>query len=655
MKTPARHQNTPLLGTLRVLIVEDSELDTRLMVRELERFGYAVQWQRVDTADGLQAALDREPWEIVLADFSLPRFSGLEALNMVRARHPDLPFLLISGTIGEDTAVAAMRAGASDYLLKDRLTRLGPAVQHGLREAAERRARHTAEDVLRRLYHAVEQCPAVVVITDLEGRIEYANPRFTVASGYTLEEVRGQNPRILKSGQTPPAEYARLWKTVSSGGEWRGEFANRTKHGGLYWEAASISPVRDATGRITHYVKVAEDISERKQAEESLRKLEAHLRQAQKMEALGELAGGIAHDFNSFLGAVIINAQLAQAAAAANPAVAEHLDLVIAAARQAAGLARQMLTFSRRDQQQLCPLQLGPVVQEALRFLQATLPENVELTVDLPATGRAVLADAAQVQEAVINLWTNACRGAGGRITVSLADFDVDAEGSDPVSGLPPGRYVRVTVRDNGCGMPPEVQNRIFEPFFTTKSEGQGTGLGLPVVRRIMAAHQGVISVESRPHEGTTCQLLFPENPQAAGAAGLAEAPAFGHGECVLLVDDHALCRDAMQGLLESLGYRVTALGNPRAALETFRRRPEDFDVVVTDLSMKEMNGAELARQLLTARPSIPIILSSGYELAGAAQEVRRLGVRDVLTKPVERNRLAASVARALLPRETKI
>jgi len=657
---PATRQETPLpdrvsrSGALRTLIVEDSELDAELMVRELERFGYAVVWQRVDTPAGLTAVLDREPWEIVLADYSLPRFSGLEALELVRIRDQELPFILISGTIGEDTAVAAIRAGANDYLLKDRMARLGPAVQHSLQEADERRARRQAEDVLRQLYHAVEQSPAGIMITDLEGRIEYANPRFTAVSGYTLGEVRGQNSRILKSGQMPLAEYARLWKTVSAGGEWRGEFANRTKHGGMYWEAASISPVRDAAGRITHYVKVAEDVTERKRVEETLRKLESHLRRAEKMEALGELAGGIAHDFNSFLGAIIMNTQLARAACAANAPAAERLDLVIAAGRQAAGLARQMLTFSRRDQRRLCPVQLGPVVQEALRLLQATLPVNVEVEIDIPSTGRTVLADAAQVQEAVINLWTNAChacRNAGGRITVSLADCDVDADANGLYSGLPPGRYVRLTVRDNGCGMAPDVQERIFEPFFTTKPDGQGTGLGLPVVQSIMLAHQGAIAVKSRPQEGTACHLLFPEEPQGAGAADLPEAPAVGHGECVLLVDDHALCRDAVQGLLESLGYRVTASGSPRAALETFRNRPDDFDLVFTDLSMNEMNGAELARQLLTARPTIPIILSSGYELAGAANQVRHLGVREVLTKPVERNRLAASVARALTPR----
>ncbi len=639
---------------LRVLIVEDSELDAALMLRELERFGFSVAGQRVDTAAGLTAALDSGSWEIVLADFSLPCFSGMEALELVQARALDLPFILVSGTIDEATAVAATRTGVSDYLLKDRLARLGPAVELALREADERRARQQAEDVLRRLYHAVEQCPATVVITDLEGRIEYANPRFTAVSGYALEEVRGQNPSILKSGQTTPAEYARLWKTIASGGQWRGEFANRTKDGRLYWEAAAISPVRDSTGRIAYYVKVAEDVTERKRVEETLRKLESQLRQAQKMEALGELAGGIAHDFNSFLGAIIMNAQLAQAACPAGSMPAEHLDRVIAAGRQAAGLARQMLAFSRRDEQPRRALQLGPVVQETLRLLEATRPAQVEVEINISGDGRIVLADARQIQEAVINLWTNAChacRDAGGRIVVSLTDLDVEARASGPDGELPAGRYVRLTVRDTGCGMSPEVQERLFETFFTTKPEGEGTGLGLPVVQSIMLAHQGSIAVESRPQEGTAVHLLFPEHaPEATMIAPPAALPC-GRGQRIMLVDDHAIFRDAVQRMLESLGYRVTAFGSARQALAAFRAHPDDFDLVFTDLSMREMNGAELSRQLLDARPAVPVILSSGYELTGLAEQVRSLGVREVLAKPVQRDRLAESVARALSPR----
>jgi len=637
---------------LRVLLVEDSEIDADLTIRELRRSGYDPIWERVDTPEACQAALVRQPWDLVLADYSMPRFSGLDALELVKASGLELPFILVSGTIGEETAVSAMRAGAYDYLLKDRLIRLGAAVQRSLQEAEQRRASHAAENRLRLLFHAVEQSPASITITDVAGNIEHVNPRFTDLTGYTLDEVRGKNPRVLKSELTSPAEYARLWKTITTGGEWRGELANRKKNGELYWESAAISPVRDNAGGILHFVKVAEDITQRKRADESLRALEAQLRQAQKMEALGELAGGIAHDFNSFLGAIIVNAQLARSGAATDAQTAEYLDRAISASRQAAGLARQMLAFGRRDEQQRRPIQLGPAVQEALRLLEASLPAGVEVAVDIPPRVRTVLADAAQIQQVVVNLWTNACHALparGGQITVTLADVDMDAETAAKHPDLHPGPYVRLTVQDNGHGMRPEEQEQIFEPFFSTKAAGHGTGLGLPVVRTIMTGHEGAIVVESRPGAGTSMQAFFPEQPGVAAVeADVATPLPQGGGERILLVDDHALVRDAMRSLLIHLGYRVTVFGKPQEALAAFRSHPDDFDLVLTDLSMREMNGAELARELLATRREIPIIISSGYELAGMAQHMRDLGIRDILAKPVQRDHLAAALKRAL-------
>ncbi|MCU0982206.1 MAG: response regulator, partial [Pirellulaceae bacterium] len=632
----------PAAGELRVLIVEDSEIDAQLLVRELQRFGYAPEWERVDDPKALQAALVRQSWDLVLADYSMPRFSGLDALDLVNASKLGVPFILVSGTIGEETAVSAMRAGASD----------GAAVRRSLLEAEQRRARRQAEDRLRLLFHAVEQSPAMITITDPAGSIEYVNPRFTTLTGYTLDMLLGRNSRILKSGHTSPAEYERLWKTIAAGGEWWGEFSNRRKNGELFWESAAISPVRDDLGQITHFIKVAEDITERKRMDEALRKLESQLRRAQKTEALGELAGGIAHDFNNFLGAVIMNAQLARSTGAPDTQNAEYLDQVIAASRQAAGLARQMLTFSRRGEQRRCPIQLGPPVLETLRLLRASLPAGSEVEIDVRPGGRMVLADAAQVQQVVVNLWTNACHAlaeSGGRIVVSLADVDVDTEMAAQHSGLTAGPYVRLTVRDSGCGMPPEIQEQIFEPFFSTKPEGQGTGLGLPVVQSIMTGHQGAIVVDSRPQAGTAMHLFFPaERPAAAAAPALEKPPPGGSGERILLVDDHALVRDAMRSLLEQLGYRAIDFGRPLEALAAFRAHPHDFDLVLTDLSMSEMNGAELARELLIARPDIPVIISSGYELAGVAQHLRDLGIREVLTKPIQREGLAAALMRAL-------
>ncbi len=650
------NQSRPPAAVLRLLIIEDSEIDAQLMVHHVREFGYATVWDRVDDLVALQVALSREAWDIALCDFTLPQFNGLAALETIRSAAPDLPVILVSGTIGEEVAVAAMRAGAYDYLLKDRLTRLGAAVQRSLQEAEQRQARRRTEDQLRLLFHAIEHSTATIVITDTAGRIEYANPHFTHVTGYPLDAVRGKNPRLLKSDRMAPAEYARLWKTVQAGGEWRGEFCNRKRTGELFWESASISPVRDHDGRITHFVKVAEDITHRKQADEAFRKLDAQLRQAQKLEALGELAGGIAHDFNSFLGAIVTNLQLARSGIDAESQTAEYLDRATTASRQAAGLARQMLSLSRRDEPCRRFIRLGPVVRDTLRLLEASLPHGVQAAIDIESAKQSVLSDPAQIQQVLVNLWTNACHAAEGhgkRIAVNLAEVDVDAETAGRHAGLHPGPYVRLTVQDDGCGMAPEVLERVFEPFFTTKPEGKGTGLGLSVVQSIVSSHQGAVAVESRVGLGTTVHLFFPGHPSAKADAVTSVAAAEkslprGHGEHILLVDDHALVQDATRNLLEHLGYRATVFGSPLKALEEFRESADDFDLVLTDLSMREMNGAELAREILAIRPTIPIIVSSGYELGGIRTLIRDLGIREVLAKPVERDRMAATLARAL-------
>lgn len=257
--------------TLRVLLIEDSEPDAGLILHEIRRHGYRVHHQRVSDAASLQEALAAHTWDLILADYCLPRFTGLQALELVKARGRDIPFIVVSGNIGEDVAVGAIKAGAHDYLLKDRLARLGTAIERELREAEARRSRRQTEEQLRKLSQAVEQGPAVVCITDPSGTIEYVNPRFTEVTGYTPPEVVGQSARLLKSGRCTLAEYEHLWNTISHGDTWRGSFLNRRRDGSQYWESATITPIRDNTGTITHYLKLAEDITGQKAAEQRIR------------------------------------------------------------------------------------------------------------------------------------------------------------------------------------------------------------------------------------------------------------------------------------------------------------------------------------------------------------------------------------------------
>jgi PAS domain S-box-containing protein len=270
-------ETTPKKTNLRALLVDDSEFDTELLVRELQDSGYTVAHQRVDTAQALQAALAQSPWDLVISDYKMPRFGGLQALELVKASGLDLPFILVSGAVGEELAVAAMRAGADDYLVKGRLARLGPAVDRELRDAADRRARRESDEQVRQLSHAVHQAPVSLIITDTAGTIEYVNPKFAEVTGYSFEEVRGKNPRILKSGEVAAAVYKELWDTIAAGREWRGVLHNRRKNGELFWESLSITSIRNAAGTITHYLAAVEDITARRQAEEERREQAALL------------------------------------------------------------------------------------------------------------------------------------------------------------------------------------------------------------------------------------------------------------------------------------------------------------------------------------------------------------------------------------------
>jgi PAS domain S-box-containing protein len=263
---------------VRILHIEDDDADSELAKTTIESAGLVCQIKRVQERAEFSNALTQQEFDIILADFQLPSFDGMSALTMVREQKIDVPFIFLSGTMGEDAAIEGLTEGATDYVLKQRMTRLVPAIRRALRDAENHRELQRSEAALRKLSRAVEQSPASIVIADTEGHIEYVNPKFTAVSGYSKEDVLGQNPRILKSGELPPERYRHLWETITSGKEWRGEFHNRKKNGDLYWESASISPIFDPRGQISHYVAVKEDITERKQAEEKLREQEETLR-----------------------------------------------------------------------------------------------------------------------------------------------------------------------------------------------------------------------------------------------------------------------------------------------------------------------------------------------------------------------------------------
>jgi len=596
---------------LNALVVDDSEVDAELSVHELGRSGFDVRWRRVDTAIDMAAALAAETWDVVLSDFRMPQFSGIEALALVHGRDRDLPFILVSGAVGEDLAVEIMRGGAHDYVSKDKLSRLAPAVRRELREAQTRRAHRRAEHELRKMALVVEQIPSVVVITDLEGQIEYANPRFTELTGYSAEEAVGQNPRILKSGYTKPEEYQLLWETVRGGREWRGLFHQRRKDGTIFEEEATIRPMRDEQGRITHYLKVGEDVTAK-------HALEQQFRQAQKMEAVGRLAGGVAHDFNNLLTVISGFTEMAMAGLEANDPLRRDLEQVAIAGERGAALTRQLLAFSRKQALEPQSFVLSKVVREAESMVRRLVGEDV--TIDLRALDEddsTVLAEPGQIEQVLMNLVVNArdAMPTGGRLTILTSSLHFDAEAAAQHVKLDPGPYTKLSVADTGHGMSPDVLSKIFEPFFTTKDVGKGSGLGLSTVYGIVSQLGGAIEVFSTPDHGSRFDVYLPVTspvPGATSGTGAALLDAAGT-ETILVVDDEPPVARFAQRLLIAAGYTVLTAHRAGEALVVCEKYTSPIHLVLTDVIMPQMSGRELADRLAQLRPELRVLYMSGY------------------------------------------
>ena len=398
-------------------------------------------------------------------------------------------------------------------------------------------------------------------------------------------------------------------------------------------------------------VATIRDITNRKNAEAHRERLEQQLRQSQKMEAIGTLAGGIAHDFNNILTAILGYAELLRGQVRGQPGIEDRLGEITKAGARAKDLVAQILTFSRRQEHSRTAMALGPAIDEALKLMRAAIPTTIEIDADVDHELPLVLADATQIHQVVMNLASNAAAAMGGgpgRLLVRCRAVDLDAAGAAD-TGLSPGRYVRLSIEDSGCGMPPDVLERIFDPFFTTKGPGEGTGLGLSVVHGIVKAHEGAISVESRVDEGTAFRIYFPalleRQPSRARPRPTAVT---GQGEHVLCVDDEPALVELLRDQLESLGYRVSAYVSPLEALSDFLGHPLDFDVLLTDFTMPGMSGADLAERILKVRPDLPVVMATGYGHVVTEERVRELGVRPLLQKPFSMALLGEAIQDAL-------
>ncbi|MEW5724168.1 MAG: ATP-binding protein, partial [Thermodesulfobacteriota bacterium] len=480
---------------------------------------------------------------------------------------------------------------------------------------------------------------------DIEGNIEYVNPATERVTGYPRDELIGRNPRIFKSGRQDEAFYRNLWETILRGEVWTGRLTNRCKDDALIEQQATISPIRDSSGKISGFVAVRRDVTEQV-------RLESQLVQTQKMEALGTLAGGIAHDFNNILGAILGYTEVALMDTPGDGGARASLGQVLKACERARNLVHQILTFSRKTEQERMPLEVGPIAKECLKFLRASLPATIELRKGVAFRSGKILADPTQIHQVIMNLCTNAAqamRATGGVLELGLDIVTISGQQAHLMDELPPGDYQVLAISDTGPGMIPEVKNHIFEPFFTTKERGEGTGLGLSVVHGIVKGHGGTVNVYSEPGQGAVFKVYLPlvEGRKEAGPAPR-QIPPPGGTERVLFVDDEASLVEVARHMLEFLGYDVTTFTDSREALEMFKSDLAAFDLVVTDQTMPKMTGAELAREMMALRPDLPIILCTGFSHQVDAASARALGIRRLLPKPFTHQEMAEKVREVL-------
>ncbi len=508
--------------------------------------------------------------------------------------------------------------------------------------------RKRAEEDRLLLAAAIEQSGEMVMMTDKEGVIQYVNPAFEHITGYRREEVVGKNPRILKSGKQGSDFYRALWDTLTAGRTWKGHFVNQKKGGGFFEEEATIFPVRDLSGEITHYVSVRRDITEQL-------KTEKQLFQAQKMEAIGTMAGGIAHDFNNILGAISGYTEISLAKIPPDSRIKYYLEQIHASSRRAINLVRQILEFSRLTENERTPISLIPLIKETIKMLREIIPATIEIRLNARTEADVVLGDATQIYQILMNLCTNAyqaMKDRGGLLEIDLVRIEVGVgDIADALRGLNPGPYLELTVRDTGCGIDPIIRERIFEPFFTTKKIGEGTGLGLSVVHGIISSYHGKITVESRVGGGSAFHVFLPllAETQEAATREPDQPDSDGQGR-ILLVDDEAMLASVTKERLEDRGYAVTARTGSVEALDTFRAHPDQFDLVITDLTMPEMTGIELAEKVMSIRPGIPVILCTGFIDPAIEEKTTKAGIRSIVSKPVNMKRLISLIRNLLTP-----
>ena len=629
---------------LRILHLEDSPADAELVHAMLEAGGIDCEIVRADTASSFASALETGSFNLILADFALPSFGGIEGLELARKVCPEIPFLFVSGSMGEEVAIETLKKGATDYVLKNRLARLVPAIERALEESRTRERRQEAEEALRaseaRYRLLFENNPQPMWVFDSETLAFLAvNSAACHHYGYSRDEFLGMTirdirppedvPELFSGLATEPREYqpARVWKhRVKDGTEIDVEIHSHP----LVFDEREAQLV------------LAVDVTQRTQ-------LEQQLRQSQKIEAIGQLAGGVAHDFNNVLTVILGHCELLLKELKADDRVREDIVEIQVAGERAATLTRQLLAFSRKQLLEPVVLDLNEIVRGLEKMLRRLIPEDIIIRTSLATGSPRILADPGQLEQIIMNLVVNArdAMAEGGHITIETTRVEFDAGYTALHSYATPGPQVMLAVSDTGSGMSRDTQARIFEPFFTTKAQGSGTGLGLSTVYGIVKQSGGSIEVYSEPGQGTVFKIYFSEVADEITARRPSDREPVGPvrgSETILLVEDEDGLRVLARRALEMYGYTVLEGPSAESAMQVSEGHEGAIHLLLTDTVMPGRSGPELARILLTERPEMKVLYMSGYTSEGILRRGPLERAMDFLQKPFTPDALVARV-----------
>jgi two-component system, cell cycle sensor histidine kinase and response regulator CckA len=645
---------------IRLLYVEHNLSDIELLRRHLLRHAPYI---RLEALTSSAQALARLPAkgpvpdvDVLLLDFRLP---GVDALDLLKEfnqiRRLGIPILIVSGQGTEEIAIQAVKLGAMDYLVKsaDYILRLPLAVESVFYRSQAQKERDALRKSEARLRTIIQTEPECVLVADAKSGILELNPAgLAMLEADSLEDCRSRKLTDFVTEEYR-APFRALYAHVLAGKVGTLEFEIRGLKGTRRWLEIHAAAMRDPSGRAETFLGIILDATDRKRNEE-------RMRQHEKMVAIGQLAGGIAHDFNNQLAAILGYAELL-GARIENPEFKPYIETIIKAARRSGDLTKSLLAFSRQGQYQKVPIDIHRLILDTVEMLGRSLDKKIAIRLRLNASPATLLGDPTQIQNALLNLALNArdAMPEGGVLEFATETVAFDppdfipgvpdnGEGDRAAPGLPPGRYLHLSVTDSGSGMTREVKRRLFEPFFTTKPAGKGTGMGLASVFGTMGLHHGSVHVESEVGRGTTFHIHFPlfEEPSepAASDEGSGEPVASMR---ILVVDDEEVLRSVLSDMLKHGGHSVLTAPGGREGLSIYREHWREIDLVILDMVMPDMNGLETLREILAFNPMAKVVLTSGYTQSDAPQTAKQLGALGFLSKPFDQSRLEAMLSHA--------